>query len=49
MRRSIAASITDTVRDLHKSGLVDDITMRNIENLCVPEVQEYRDFRYFSL
>jgi len=41
MRKSIAASITNTVKNLHKSGLVNDITMKNIENLCVPEVQDY--------
>ena len=41
MRKSIAESITSTIRDLNKSGLVDDITMKNIENLCIPEVKEY--------
>jgi putative transcriptional regulator len=41
MRDSIVKSITDTIKDLNKSGLVDDITMRNIENLCLPEIQEY--------
>ncbi len=41
MRKSIAESITSTVSDLHKSGLVDDITMRNIENLCIPEIKDY--------
>ncbi len=41
MRKSIAESITSTVKDLNKSGLVDDITMKNIENLCLPEIKEY--------
>lgn len=41
MRKSIVKSITNTVRDLNKSGLVDDITMKNIEKLCLAEVQEY--------
>lgn len=41
MRKTIATSIVSTVKDLHKSGLVDDITMKNIENLCIPEVQDY--------
>lgn len=49
MRKSIAVSITETVRDLHNSGLVDDITMRNIENLCVPEVQEYTPENIISI
>ncbi len=41
MRESIASSIMNTVRDLNKSGIVDDITMRNIEKLCLPEVKDY--------
>jgi putative transcriptional regulator len=41
MRKSIVKSIVGTVEDLNKSGLVDDITMKNISNLCVPEVKEY--------
>ena len=41
MRKSIAESITSTVKDLNKSGLVDDITMKNIESLCLPEIKEY--------
>ena len=41
MRKSIAKSVTSTVKDLYKSGLVDVITMKNIEKLCIPEVKEY--------
>ncbi len=41
MRKSIEKSILNTVKDLNKSGLVDDITMKNIENLCLPEVKDY--------
>ena len=41
MRKSIAKSINKTINDLNKSGLVDDITMKNIENLCLPEIKEY--------
>ncbi len=49
MRESIVKSITNAVRDLNKSGLVDDITMRNIENLCLPEVQEYSPEKIVSI
>ncbi len=49
MRRSIAESITNTVKDLNKSGLVDEITMRNIENLCLPEVDDYTPEKIVSL
>ena len=41
MRKSVAGSITSTVQDLNKSGLVDDITLKNIEKLCLPEIKEY--------
>jgi len=41
MRKSIAESVTSTVRDLNRSGLVDDNTMKNIENLRLPEICEY--------
>lgn len=49
MRKSIIDSITNTVHDLNKSGLVDDITMRNIDNLCIPEVQEYSPQKIVSI
>jgi len=41
MRKSIADSITSVVQDLNKSGLIDEITMKNIENLCIPDIPEY--------
>jgi putative transcriptional regulator len=41
MRKSIALSVLNTVKDLNKSGLVDNITMKNIEKLCLPEIKEY--------
>ncbi|MCU7836958.1 MAG: type II toxin-antitoxin system MqsA family antitoxin [gamma proteobacterium symbiont of Taylorina sp.] len=49
MRKSIIDSITNTVHDLNKSGLVDDITMKNIDNLCIPEVQEYSPQKIASI
>lgn len=41
MRQSIVDSVTSTFKDLHEIGLVDDITMKNIEKLCLPEIGEY--------
>jgi putative transcriptional regulator len=41
MRKTIAESITSTVTDLKKSGVIDEITMKNIQSLCLPEVKEY--------
>ncbi len=49
MRESIVKSIKSTVQDLNKSGLVDDITMRNIEKLCLPEVQEFTPDKIVSI
>jgi putative transcriptional regulator len=42
MRASIEKSITSTVKDLNKSGLLDEITMKNVQSLCVPDVKEYK-------
>jgi len=41
MRKSISDSITSVVQDLNKSGLINEITMKNIENLCLPDIPEY--------
>jgi len=49
MRKSIAKSITSTIKDLNKSGVVDEITMRNIENLCIPDVHEYSPEQIISI
>jgi len=49
MRKSIAESITITVNDLNKSGLVDTTTMKNIENLCLPDVQVYTPEKIVSI
>ena len=49
MRKSITESITSTVKDLNQSGLIDEITMKNIENLCIPEIQEYNSEKIVSI
>lgn len=49
MRKSVAESIMNTVSDLNRSGLVDDITMRNIEQLCLPDVHEYSPEQIVSI
>lgn len=41
MRISIAEAITNTIEDLNKSGLVNEIAMKNIQSLCLPQVPEY--------
>jgi len=49
MRNSISESITSTVKDLNKSGLVDDITMKNIEKLCLPEIHDFTPEKIISI
>ena len=41
MRETIAESIISTVKDLNKSGIIDEITMKNIKNLCIVDVKQY--------
>ncbi len=49
MRKYVVASIVNTINDLNQSGLVDEITMKNIEQLCFPDVQEYSPAQIVSL
>ncbi len=49
MRKSIAASITKTAEDLKKNGLIDNITMKNIKNLCLPDIQDYTPEQIISI
>ena len=49
MRESIVKSVRNTVKDLHASGLVDDITMRNIDNLCLPEIKDFPPEKIVSI
>ncbi len=49
MRNSVIDSITNTVQDLNKSGLVDDITMKNIEKLCIPKIKEFTPQNIISI
>lgn len=41
MRQTVSDSITSTVQDLYESGLIDEATLKNIKNLCLPEMREY--------
>jgi len=49
MRTTIAESIVNTVTDLNDSGLIDEITMKNIQSLCLPEVKEYTPEKIVSI
>ena len=49
MSNSISESVISAIKDLNKSGLVDEVTMRNIEKLCIPEVKEYSPEQIVSI
>lgn len=41
MRQSVSDSVTTTVQDLYNSGLIDEMTTKNIRMLCIPEIKTY--------
>lgn len=41
MDKSILETVHEGVKDLRKSGLVDEVTMREFDALCLPPVKEY--------
>jgi putative transcriptional regulator len=49
MKKSVAKSLTGIVDDLYKDGVVDEITMREIHSLCLPDIKEYSAARIAEL
>jgi putative transcriptional regulator len=49
MRNTISESIDNTVNDLKNSGIINEITMKNIQSLCLPEVKEYTPEKIVSI
>ncbi len=41
MSDSILEVMHETAKGLHKIGLMDTVTMRKINELCLPEIKEY--------
>lgn len=41
MSKSILNSIHETAKDLHGAGVMDDITLREFDALCLPPVKTY--------
>ncbi|WP_062270417.1 helix-turn-helix domain-containing protein [Endozoicomonas arenosclerae] len=41
MDKSILDTVHDDVKDLHEAGLMDDITLREFDALCLPPVKQY--------
>lgn len=41
MSDSILDVIYETSKGFHKAGVMDNVTMRKIEDLCLPEIKEY--------
>ncbi len=49
MRNTIAESIVSTATDLNNSGIINEVTMKNIQSLCLPEVKEYTPEKIVSI
>lgn len=49
MKKSVAKSLTSIIEDLHKDGAVNEITMREIHSLCLPDIKEYSANRIIEL
>ena len=41
MRKSIRESVLSTVNDLFDQGIVNEITLREMESLCLPDIRHY--------
>ena len=41
MRESIRESVLSTVNDLFDQGIVNEITLREMESLCLPDIRHY--------
>ena len=41
MDKLVAKSLTSVINDLYKDGAVDEITMREIHSLCLPDIKDY--------
>lgn len=41
MDKSILKTVHDGTKDLHQAGLVDDVTMREFDALCLPPIKRY--------
>ncbi len=49
MRESIRESILSTVNDLYHSGIVDEVTQKEMESLCLPEIKKYSPHKIVAL
>jgi len=41
MKKSVAKSLTNVIDDLYQDGAIDEMTMREIHSLCLPDVKDY--------
>ena len=49
MNKSVAKSLTSVINDLYQDGAVDEITMREINSLCLPDIKEYSAGKIIAL
>lgn len=41
MKKSILETVHESAKGLHKAGVVNDVTMREFDALCLPPVKEF--------
>jgi putative transcriptional regulator len=39
---SILSVVHETAKDLHKAGIMDEVTMREFDALCLPRIKAYQ-------
>jgi putative transcriptional regulator len=49
MKKSVAESLTSIIDNLYEDGAVDEITIREIHSLCLPDIKEYPAARIVEL
>ena len=49
MDKSILEVVHDGAKDLHKAGLVDAVTMREFDSLCLPPIRKFTAAQIKSL
>ena len=41
MKESALEAVHEAARDLHEAGVMDDVTMRKFDLLCLPPIKQY--------
>ena len=49
MAKSIIETVHDSAKDLHRAGVMDELTMREFDALCLPPVKVYSSVEIRSI